>query len=799
MFLVTQAGLIVRLARVKNKCQLYEKISHDDRLGLYMDYEFQDFELKTNQRLLIKHGREIQMPGKIYMFLLVLLENAGSVVSRKTLEEVVWKGRIVTDATIYQLVARLRNVLDDYDEDKPIIQTVHGEGYRLMPAVTSVSEDQPGIPASRKSKLRPKGLLYSLIVIMLIAFFWLDNANKNDKEQQQTITSAQILPLRISFIPANLASHKTSDASTEWLFSGGMFYLAELLSRNTPLITQPPRKQWLEAENKSSLAIELLQDKKTDVVLLVDAGKDGDTYFSTVQIRDIDGVGSSKEFRSSSIRQLMAQVSVWVQERLQPSATGSDVITMDLSKDEFAIESFIRGMAAQLQGDAKKAIKFFQLSVEQDPDFLKAWYELGVAQRKQGNYERALSIFSILLQNPNSLTGQAANAAGITYWRQGEYKLADAAFKQALENARELNSRHSIRSILTNMAILSMVLEDYDSARKSLDEAITLIDPENDPYSYGAVMNNYAGLESRINNNKEAIAYSEAAIDAFARAGELRYKNTAKSRLSGILIALGRFSEGESLALQTLEFRRQSEDRSGMVASYNTLARVAVITGRFRDSENYWNKSLQLLIELGGSHDQGKIYASLADLYLRSGSPAEASVQIELLQDIAVAIDSEVLRTRHLGLTLRLALAQGELQQAQEILTKMASGSSAEAALYKGDLLQIGGSSEAAEAAYLEAASILDGSGKNLAQAEIQNRLTSLYLEIDINKAQDSIDKTQQYSPFPYPLLKYQAIVSYRQGQHFKAVSQLEQLKASANEFWQPEDQLLLEKFSKKL
>ncbi|MCF6263118.1 MAG: tetratricopeptide repeat protein [Xanthomonadales bacterium] len=764
-----------------------------------MNYKFQGFELQTDQRILIKQGQEIPITNKVYMFLVLLLKNDNRIVTKKTLEEVVWKGRIVTDTTIYQLVARLRNTLEDHEENEPIIQTVHGEGYRLLPAITSSSQAPVIVPKKTKSKLFSKGSFYKLIVVMLIILFWLYSIDKKAQEEPQVITSAQAMPLRVSLVPATFSSQKFSDTSTEWLFEGGMFYLAELLAKNSPLITQAPRKQWLEAEDKSALALDLLEHKSTDVVLLVDTGKDGDTYFSTIQIRDKNGITSSNSFSAISIRQLMAQASSWIQTQLQPLVTSENIVTQDLSKDEFAVESFIRGMSAQLQGDSRKAMKFFQLSTEQDPNFLNAWYELGIAHRKQGDYDRALAIFATLLQNPNKFTGRVNNAIGITHWRKGEYKLAEAALQTSLENARERGSRHLIRTTLTNLAILAARHKDYTSARKLLDEALTLIDPENDPYSYGTVMNNYAGIENKTNNNNKAVEYSRTAINAFARAGDLRYENTSKARLSGVFISMGRFSEGEALALQTLEFRRESEDRSGMVSSYNKLARAAVATGRFRLSESYWNKSLQLLIELGDRRDQGNIYASLADVYLRAGRLPQAAVQIKLLQDRATELDAETLRHRHQTLVLRLALAQGELQQATEMLALMDADKSAETALYQGDLLGAKGDYLAAETAYLKAATLMAGSGKNLVLTEIQNRLTNLYLETNIDKAQASIDKTEQFSPFLYPLMKYQAIVSHKQGQHFLAVSQLQQLKASANEFWQAQDQLLLEEFSGEL
>ncbi|MCB1604412.1 MAG: hypothetical protein KDI59_07180, partial [Xanthomonadales bacterium] len=78
---------------------------------------------------------------------------------------------------------------------------------------------------------------------------------------------------------------------------------------------------------------------------------------------------------------------------------------------------------------------------------------------------------------------------------------------------------------------------------------------------------------------------------------------------------------------------------------------------------------------------------------------------------------------------------------------------------------------------------------------KIMNRLTSIYLETDINKAEFNINRTESFKPFVYPFLKYKAILSYKQGRTVQALTMLDELKLKANDYWQPQDQLLLESY----
>jgi DNA-binding response OmpR family regulator len=91
-----------------------------------------DIEMEPNKYLVKKSGVEVQLLPKEFSLLEFFMRHPNQVFSADALIQRVWMSD--SDATgdaIRTCLKRLRKKLDDTDENNPIIQTVHGVGYRL--------------------------------------------------------------------------------------------------------------------------------------------------------------------------------------------------------------------------------------------------------------------------------------------------------------------------------------------------------------------------------------------------------------------------------------------------------------------------------------------------------------------------------------------------------------------------------------------------------------------------------------------------------------------------------------------
>ncbi|MGH9650100.1 MAG: winged helix-turn-helix domain-containing protein, partial [Terriglobales bacterium] len=88
--------------------------------------------------------RRAQVERKPLEVLVYLLHHAGEVVTKDDLAENLWPGRILTESVLTRCISVLRQALQD--EERTLIRTVHGFGYRLVGKVKV--EDSPATAAS---------------------------------------------------------------------------------------------------------------------------------------------------------------------------------------------------------------------------------------------------------------------------------------------------------------------------------------------------------------------------------------------------------------------------------------------------------------------------------------------------------------------------------------------------------------------------------------------------------------------------------------------------------------------------
>ena len=109
-------------------------------------YEFANFSLDPQNRVLRRSGATVPLTPKAFDLLLVLVQNAGRIVSKDDLMKAVWPDSFVEESNLTQTVFMVRKVLDE-TANRRYIQTVQGQGYRfLVPVKEATLEGPDGEP-----------------------------------------------------------------------------------------------------------------------------------------------------------------------------------------------------------------------------------------------------------------------------------------------------------------------------------------------------------------------------------------------------------------------------------------------------------------------------------------------------------------------------------------------------------------------------------------------------------------------------------------------------------------------------
>jgi DNA-binding winged helix-turn-helix (wHTH) protein len=124
--------------------------------------EFGDFRAVLRQRRLLSGGVPVELGARAFDILMVLIEADGALVTKDELQRRVWDGVIVSPDNLKVQVAALRKALG---EDRELILTDRGRGYRFTAEVRSTAEPQRRLPvpgaASRRWPRHPYGVARS--------------------------------------------------------------------------------------------------------------------------------------------------------------------------------------------------------------------------------------------------------------------------------------------------------------------------------------------------------------------------------------------------------------------------------------------------------------------------------------------------------------------------------------------------------------------------------------------------------------------------------------------------------------
>lgn len=120
-------------------------------------YEFGDFHLDVEERILSRDGEAITLAPKTFDLLLALVERPGHLLDKDELLRVVWPDAFVEETNLTSNISLLRKALGENGNGHGFIETVPKRGYRFVAPVKTFAESNPhdvapsSLPASLPS------------------------------------------------------------------------------------------------------------------------------------------------------------------------------------------------------------------------------------------------------------------------------------------------------------------------------------------------------------------------------------------------------------------------------------------------------------------------------------------------------------------------------------------------------------------------------------------------------------------------------------------------------------------------
>ncbi|MEP6922561.1 MAG: winged helix-turn-helix domain-containing protein [bacterium] len=98
-------------------------------------YEFDDYRLDANERVLLRRGEPVPLTPRVFDTLLYLVRHSGKMLEKDELMRKIWPDAVVEENNLNQNISTLRRTLGESRGQNRFIVTVPGRGYRFAPQV----------------------------------------------------------------------------------------------------------------------------------------------------------------------------------------------------------------------------------------------------------------------------------------------------------------------------------------------------------------------------------------------------------------------------------------------------------------------------------------------------------------------------------------------------------------------------------------------------------------------------------------------------------------------------------------
>jgi DNA-binding winged helix-turn-helix (wHTH) protein/tetratricopeptide (TPR) repeat protein len=766
-------------------------------------YRFGPFLLDPGKRLLVRDGQHVQLYGKAFDTLLVLVRNADRLVKKEELLKEVWADRTVEENNLSQSISAVRKALGDTTGSHVYVVTVPGWGYRFAAPVSMVAEPAPsgkadvgglsgippsvsGKPAARLRRLVP---VSAGILVILSAVVFLQSRYGTSILAQNRSKGAPVLTVRprrsIAIVGFQNLSGQKDDA---WLSTA----LSEML--NTELaagdqIRVVPQDDVARA--KAELAMEPGEGatKNTAVTIGRRLGSDllvsgsysivGDKGNKQVRFDlRLQNANSSETLvemaetgSQSELFGLVSQAGSRLREKLnisELSPTETLAVRASMPNDADAARFYSEGLARLRMFDAIGAQDLLQKAIVLDPSYslahsalADAWSVLGYDVKSRAEAEKAFQ-----------LSGSLSRRDQLSV--EGQYRTVNREREKAIEVYKTL----------------------YDLFPDDLDFGLHLATAQTSS-AHGRDALATLGLLRRLpapSGNDPRIALKE--YEAWRSLGDFRHAegalaqaaDAAKRQGKSLLLARARSrqcyvqriraEQNQALAncREAQQIYAASGDRRGEAEALRFLGDLASSSDT-QTAIGYYEQALRLEREIGHRGGEATIITMLATEHSSQGEHAEAKRSYEEALAIFQQLDD---RTGSAGLMNDLGgeyLALGQPDRAEKIYRQALEAASAIGNKYiegmteynLGEVRQEEGDLDGAKKFYTEALSLLQQAGS----AEYDIGLTRSLGELAM--AQGNLDEARTL---------YQKAMSMKQAS---------QQKQSAAETEMDLDQLALE------
>ena len=354
-------------------------------------YQFGDFSLDCGKFELCRKGRRLKLERKPLELLVLLVTKHGQVVTRNEISQCLWEREVFVDIEhgINTAIRKIRQVLGDSSDLPRFVQTISGSGYRFIAPVTAAEPEvteppqpsadpvdlppaPPEIPAPPviPSPAKPHHRLWvvaALCAAVLISILTLGPhplaARFLDRDTHAAIASLAVLPL----------DNLSGDPNEEYFADGMTDELTTMLAKDSTLriVSRTSAMQFKDAHRSLP---EIARALNVDAILEGSISRSSHQVHMTLQLirGDTDSHlwAESYDRDTNDVAALPDNAARAIAARLNSAAPPH---ANDRYIKPEAHDAYLRGHYSWVVGRNEDARRYYQQSVDIQPDYALGW------------------------------------------------------------------------------------------------------------------------------------------------------------------------------------------------------------------------------------------------------------------------------------------------------------------------------------------------------------------------------------------------------------------------------------------
>ncbi len=532
-------------------------------------YSFDGVELDTSRRQLRGAGQTRDLPPQVFGALRFLADKGNEIVSKEDLAEALWPNRVVTDASLSQVIRKARVALEDCGADPELIKTQHGYGYRLD-ADVSIGES-----SAAKSE-------------------W----------QQHPFRTGAVLAL-LGGVLVTLAN--ISDV-LQWVIPDDS---AELLEETQSALAT--------TDAKVDEVVRLLREQAAR------SGRGLDPDSETTIRAALAAIVSSVDARKKDAFDLLSAGNV---EAAADSivAVASDLDSASAQSVAAAVDSWREAGALYYTNNIDKAVSSYESAHRLSPDDPGIAVDLAYAYVRAGRLEDAFSLFRIAASQNTAadLRSDALRGAGIALKLQGDFEQAARSFEQALTAADGSGDRRRRSLVLLQQGALARAQGDNQLALGLFETAVDYAEEFGDRHLLARSLNNLGIALAVVDEPGPSIDALERAREIHVSRHDLAGQAEALGNLGAVALLQQDLDTAEQYLLDSVAIGEQLSWPRSIALDLINLGSIAASRQDFGLASERLDRALEIAVSTQLNEVRPIILVNMGELAREQGDEANA-------------------------------------------------------------------------------------------------------------------------------------------------------------------------------